>query len=154
MNDDKVKSYLPRFNKLKQLDPKPYSLRGNLMLVEKLPEPELKTRGGIVLGGIIDNGSKQINGLGADIPQFCRILDIGEGYTDDDGNVIPNSMSVQPGDIVLINRLSIKYFSLFHTFFDYKPDQIGLARDNDIQMHFKGDEGLAKYFETLNKLEE
>lgn len=137
--------YLERFQKLPKM---PATLRGNLILVEKIPEPEKKTKAGIILPS--DNSHRQLNSIGADAPNFCIVLQVGEGYVSDEGTLVPDSMETKPGDIVLLPKLSIKYFSQFADLDDYKPDTIGIAKETEVQMLFRGEGEYLEYFNQLN----
>ena len=139
--------YLERFKRLK--DKNFHTLKGNLILVEKLPEPEKKTKSGLILA--VDDGRKQINGMGADVPHFCVVLDVGEGYTDgESGSLVEGSMGVKVGDIVMVPRLSIKYFSMFADLHNYVPDTIGVTRESEIQITYASPEAYEQYFKELN----
>jgi co-chaperonin GroES (HSP10) len=140
--------YLKRFQNLDDTRSIHFLLKGNLILVEKLPEPEKRTKGGIILPS--DNSHRQLNSIGADAPNFCVVLQVGEGYYNDNGVLIEDSMDVKVGDIVLLPKLSIKYFSIFADLEDYKPDTIGIAKETEIQMIFNQVEGYYEYFRQLN----
>lgn len=144
--------YLERFKALNSKN-KPYTLKNNLLMVERLQDPEVKTKSGIIVNPV-GSGKTTIHNVLSEKPHFCIVLDVGEGYTDAEGQLIPNSMSVKVGDIVLLPSISIKYFSLFGTMKNYSADEIGLVKETEIEMHFKGEEGLSAYFRLVNKGQE
>ena len=117
-------------------------LLGNYILVEKLPEPEVKTASGIVLTGANKADRHHINDNGA-VPNFYKVLMVGRGY--DDGE-----MEVEKGDVVLLPTLSVKLFKSFGLFRSYSPNTIGITQETEIQMIFKGDEEYQEFFNKLN----
>jgi co-chaperonin GroES (HSP10) len=143
-----VKSkYLELFSKLKEGD-KFYTLKNNLVLVERIDEGERRSKSGLIID--IPNKKLSPDNILSEKPHFCVVLDVGEGYTDDSGDIIPNSMSVKPGDIILVPSISVKYFSLFGGLLDYVPDSVGLVKESEIQLHFEGKDSFEKYFKILN----
>lgn len=121
-----------------------FELIGDCILVEEIEDDEFRTQGGL----IIASGTKQINGVEADKPTFARVLWVGEGYYDDDsGKSIP--LNVEPGDVILVGRHSIKRFSVFGSIL-YSGTRIGLTRESEIQLRFKGEAGYDRFFGTLN----
>jgi co-chaperonin GroES (HSP10) len=108
----------------------------------------MKTKSGIILQ---DNTKNQFGTIGQDKPNFCIILDVGEGYYDPKTKKYDRSvMEVEVGDIVLIPKLSINYFSYFADFSDYIPDSIGITTEDSVQMSFYGMKGYESYFKGLN----
>ena len=151
MNRDIESKYLSRFADTFDLKGT-YNLKGNRLLVERILDPERTTKSGIILD-TGDNTSSQFNTIGSDKPLFFIVLDIGEGYTDDDGNISQKDMDVSIGDIIMLPKLSVKYFSIFGDLVNYVPDTIGIARESDIEIRFSGIEGYEAYFKTLNSME-
>lgn len=129
-----------------------FQLIGDCLLVEILPEAEMKTTSGI----LISQGSdRQINGFSADRPCFVRVLAVGAGYYDDgkmdEGEPKSIPLDSAPGDILLVGKTSVKYLSTFGNILSYGKNQIGLCRDSDVQIRFKGQEGHDRFFGTLDK---
>jgi co-chaperonin GroES (HSP10) len=141
----KQSKYLNAFKSTATLDS--YELVGDAILVERLPPEEKKTKSGIILDTGMDH--KQIGTIGADKPQFVHVLAVGKGfYNDVTGEDVP--LSVNPGDIILIGTNSVKWFSLLEIA-NYEPYTIGLSRESEIQLRFKGPDSYEQYFEAINK---
>lgn len=143
--------YVNAFGKLAEQAPSSYQLIGDCILVERIKEPEKKTASGIIYG--IDTGNRQLGTIAADRPHWVRVLAVGEGYYDDTTKEsVP--LNVNPGDIVLVSGISVKYFSTFGELNGCKPDEIGITRESEIQLRFKGSEGYAEAFRCLNQFVE
>jgi hypothetical protein len=81
-----------------------------------------------------------VDGLDMNKPLFVRVLAVGEGYYDETtGNEIP--LNVQVGDIILVGRIGVNFFSTFCGLVSETGNQIGLSRESEIRMRFKGEEG-------------
>ncbi len=123
-----------------------HQLIGSTLLVERVPHEEKKTAGGIIMP--TDVTSRQVNTMAADLPTFVHVVSVGRGYYNEEtGADVP--LNVEAGDIILIGALSIKWFSLLEID-GYEPYSIGLAREEDIQLRFKGLKGYQAYFSALN----
>lgn len=119
---------------------------GNIIVVEKVKLPEQKTASGIILA---EAPRAQLNTLVSDRPAFYRVLHVGAGYfdADTDADVPLNS---RPGDIVLCASTSVKLFSSFPLLGAYEPDTIGITRDEDVQIRYKGQEAFERFLIGLD----
>ena len=137
--------YLPQFTRLADVKSH-YKLVGDCLLVEQIPvEKEKKTAGGIIMQTSI---SGLTNTLDKDAPVFAHVLAVGEGFYDEDGHDVPNT--VEPGDIILIGPTSTRWFSLFEIS-NYEAYQIGITRESEVQLVYKGFEGYRKVIGALNQ---
>lgn len=145
--------YLEAFKAVAEVAREAYHLIGDNLLVEEIPEEELKTKSGLVLA---TGDRKMIDGVEANRPVFVRVLAVGEGYYQDEDKsssspqVVP--LDVNVGDIILVGKLSVAWFSAFGNLVTSKGCRIGRCRESDIAQRFKGEEGYAKYFNTLNQV--
>jgi co-chaperonin GroES (HSP10) len=138
-------NYLDQFKAMASESADAYELYGDCLLVEKLKEPERKI-GSIILA----TASGRVDSFAQDRPHFVKVLAIGKGfYNEETGQDVP--LSVAPGDIILVGPMSVKYFSMFGSLEAYEPDSIGITRESEIQLRFKGEEGYGQVFATLNK---
>lgn len=138
-------SYQKQFEGMRDDAGSHYELYGDCLLVEKLKEPERKI-GSIILASAIGRQDS----FGQDRPHFVRVLAIGKGfYNEESGEDVPVSVAV--GDIILVGPISVKYFSMFGEMESYEPDSIGITRETEIQLKFKGEEGYRQVFATLNR---
>lgn len=150
--------YLSKFLKLESnASSAPVEIVGDIIVVEKIKEPEKKTASGLIYGIDVKN---QLGTIALDKPHWVRVLAVGAGYyktseTDEGGTIeetIP--LNVTPGDIILVGQTSVKYFSTFGELAGYEADTIGLTRESEILIRFKGEEGYNSAFEQLNRAAE
>jgi hypothetical protein len=126
-------------------------LIADAILVEFIPDPEVKTKSGLLLQTKEASNDNWRNSTAADKPVLVRALKVGKGYYDNDTDeTIP--LNCSPGDILLVGRQSTKWFSHFAGITDYSPNTIGLTRESEIQARFVGgDKAYEKVSATLNK---
>jgi co-chaperonin GroES (HSP10) len=120
-------------------------LVGDCILVEEMAEEEFKTKSGIILQG----ARNQVAGLEADRPTFARVLQVGEGFYDDETGA-DVAVGVSPGDIVLVGKHALKRFSVFGKLVSSGDATVALIRESEIQMIFHGQGGFDGYFQLLN----
>jgi len=141
----KMKSkYLEQFQKLEGLRDK-FELVGDFMLIERMPQEEKKTKSGIVLAPTPGDYKSELQ---AEQPVFAHVLAVGEGFYDDEtGEDIDGK--AKPGDIILISPMCVTWFKTFGTVISEGDALVGVARENDAKMFFKGVEGYTAVFEAL-----
>jgi co-chaperonin GroES (HSP10) len=150
----KASRYLTRFKRLAEDAKDAYVLNGEFVLVESIPEEELKTKSGLIIASAKPN--TQFNSINEQKPNWVRVIAVGEGYytqdTAEDGTIVEKTvpLDVQVGDIVLLPRISIHYFSIFGELEGYEADSVGLAKASEIQLRFHGQEGYERAFRCLN----
>jgi co-chaperonin GroES (HSP10) len=134
-----VKSkYLEAFQKLRAEGASLYQLVGGVILVEEAAKPEVTTKSGIILA----ESTRNHDGFGQNRPTLIHILDVGEGYYDDEtGEAIP--VDLQPGDICLTGVQSCKWLSHFGPIVSTEGARIGLALESEIQLRFRGPDAYA-----------
>lgn len=147
----KESKYLKAFS---QTNPADIEIIGDILLIELIPDTEMTTKSGIILSAGLDKN--QINGLSADKPQFARVLMAGAGYYDDSASdsIKEVPLDTKPGDIVLVGRTSIKPFSVFGGLISNGQAQVGLCREGDVQIRFRGDDAYNRFFGALNRAAE
>lgn len=128
-----------------------FTLKGNFILIEKLPDVEIKTKSGLFVG--VKGPQMQLGTLNDNVPNACVVLEVGEGYFGDDGKPMEGSLGVEPGDVIILPKHAINYFSLFPALVNYTPNTIGLTRDDSAQFVFKGLDKYNEYCSLLNKEE-
>lgn len=136
--------YLEQFKKLEN-NKELFNFEGNFILVEKLPKREIKTKSGIIL---TKSSQLQVGTVHDNIPNFGLVLLVGEGYRDEAGELIKDSMNVKPGNVILIPEHSVVYYSYF-PISDYSHNTIGLTRESDFQMKFDSIENYNKFLDIL-----
>lgn len=136
--------YLEAFKLANGLDK--VELIGDAILVEKIPPEEKKTKSGLIVTTHLDH--KQTSTLGQDLPTFVHVIAVGKGYYDPETKEdVP--LSIQPGDIILVGQLSVKWFS-FMDIDGYEPYSVGLTREAEMQFRFKGAQAYSDYFKAIN----
>lgn len=139
MHDSK---YFERFGRLNMFDPF-MSLKGDMIMVEKLPKIERKTKSGII---IADHKSYKDNFSDAEA-EFGIVLMVGPGQVFEDGTVQP--CDSRPGDTILLPG-NVFWYSQFGHLADYEPYTIGRLRDSQVGLWFTD---YKKAFEVLNGTE-
>lgn len=138
--------YLDRFSALPASASDSFMLIGDYLLVERIDLEERRTSSGL----IVSHGStKSIHhSTEADLPVFVYILAVGNGFYDESTDkTVDNTVSV--GDICLVGRNSVRWFSDLEVK-DYMPYEVGLTREAEIHLVFKGKEGYQKVIDCLN----
>lgn len=139
--------YLEWFNTNSARIKEQTNLIGDLILVERIKMPEMKTAGGIVL---VDKAYSQINAMTSDRPVFYRVLLTGAGFYDDEtGKDVP--LEVEPGDIIQTGNISVRVYSSFPLLEAYEADTIGITRESDIHWRFKGEASFTGLLSDFNR---
>lgn len=135
--------YLEAFQKLQASNNVEFI--GDLLVVEKLSIPQARSVGDLL---VQDSDHARSAFSEATRPHLALVVAVGEGYYSDDKDV---ALNTKPGDIVLVPPQSIKYFSAFGALANYQPDTLGITRDGEVQMRFRGAEAYEQAFDILNK---
>jgi co-chaperonin GroES (HSP10) len=149
--------YLEAFEKLKTKFTDKFHLTGDCLLVESLPNLEaskevIRADGTKVSLFMTAGDTKKIDGLELNKPTFARVIACGEGfYKDQDGDMVEVPLEVKPGDVVLISPMSVKWFSILGGIVFTKEQAIGITRESEVQMHFKGEETYDHFFHNLHQ---
>ena len=140
-----MSKYLDSFKQLALEGSDSFQLIGDCLIVEELVEAnEVKTAGGIIVQGT--DGMR--DGFEQNKPTFVRVLAVGEGYYDEEGKTVP--IDANPGDIVLVGALSVKWLSTFGPIISIgKGERLGITRESEIQLRFKGQNGYDEVFRIL-----
>jgi co-chaperonin GroES (HSP10) len=119
-------------------------LTGGLMIVEVIPQAEIKTSSGIILA----QTDRQVNSVKANLPSFVRVLAVGPGYYDEEtGETTPPE--VRPGQIIMVAESSVKWWSHL-PLTGYRPMELGLSEESEAQIRFDSDESFVGFFSALN----
>jgi len=138
--------YLRAFQNLKETGNDTFQLIGDCLLVERIAEAEVKTKSGLVIATPSDHIRNSYN---ENKPLFARVILVGEGFYDSEtGQDTPLDVGV--GDIILVGQLSVQWFSTFGELDGYEHNTIGITRESEIKMRFKGEEGKQRAFQILS----
>lgn len=141
--------YLEPLQKVKEKFPK-VQLIGDLLLIQVIEDEEFKTSSGIIIAK--NTSARQITSLVDGKPTFCQVLLSGEGYYDEEGGG-DVKLDSSPGDIILVEKASIKPITVFGPLLTYGEVQLGLVKDSAVQMRFAGGPStFNEYFKELNEL--
>jgi len=148
-NGDAIQAsrYWKKFEKLRAFERKHSRqlliLKGDMLLVEKLPPIEIKMPSGLVYGTA---KSTHKGTMADDVTEFGLVLACGPGQSYEDGTVIPPDS--KPGDVVLLPG-NVGWYSMFGHIAGYENYTIGRVRDaqipiwtTDYQMTFEVINGL------------
>jgi co-chaperonin GroES (HSP10) len=119
---------------------------GDALLVEKIEEEMVKELGNGVKLYLAESKTHK-DSMASDKPVFVHVLAVGQGFYDGDKDV---PLTVRPGDIILVGQYSVKWFSHLEVE-KYAPFEIGLTRESEVQMRFKGLEAYERYVGKINK---
>lgn len=122
---------------------------GDLILVEKIEEPEEITKGGIIIQRV-GKDPREMAMLGGSETSLFTVLATGQGYTDPDGDIIIDSLGFEVGNLVAIPNVTVQYFKHLPAFQDYSPLTIGVAKAGDVRLKFKNSQQFSEYFDFLN----
>lgn len=153
MKKMKPSLYLEKFKKLANEQSDAFTLIGDFILVERIPDEEIKRKSGLIIPDMTKRTA--LNTLTGDKPNWVRVLLVGPGYysqdTDENGNITERTvpLDVKPGDIALVSQVSVRYFSTF-AIDGYEADTIGLTKESEIQLRFHGEDGYNRVFNCLN----
>lgn len=123
-----------------------FELRGSSIIVELLPEPEMKTAGGIII-------AQDKNQLHGSVLQHKAtvglVLAVGAGFYDPEtGKDIP--LEVEVGDVLLLPTFSITLLSNFPGLEGITGNSLGLVKDESILFRYKGQEAFEVASRLLN----
>lgn len=119
--------YLGYYRQLKERLPTFNRIFGSRVFVEILPNPEIKSEGGLILGASTHHRNF------TDEKSFTAavVLDVGSGYVDDDGDTVPTDVKV--GQVVEVVRTDLRYYST-HPFLggQFMKDEVASIRESAI----------------------
>ena len=134
--------YLQRFSKLASGQ---LPLRGNRLLVEVLPKEEIKSKGGLILNAASSSHKTTTEQNRA---KLAIVLASGNGYYDEEGGEdVP--LDVQPGAVILVSEMGLKYYSEFPGIQEYTGEIIALTRDSEVHASWPSVEEYKRYQEAL-----
>jgi len=139
--------YLTQFQRLQTEGAELFELRGNRLLVEMLPEEEIKTASGLVMAKDV----RQVRGssIAQNEATVALVIYVGKGYYDDStGEEVP--LDVKPGDIILTSAMGLKYYSTFPGLQGYTQNSLALTTDDNIHAVIPGFVAYEKIKGLLN----
>ncbi len=131
--------YLERFQRLAGSGT--LILKGDTILVERLPKVEMKSKSGLILG--VDVKTHKDTSADSAL-HFGVVLMVGPGQIFEDGTIQPTDS--KPGDVILLPG-NTAWYSQFGHIQDYDPYAIGRLRDSQVGLWFTD---YRKAFDILN----
>lgn len=133
--------YLSKFMNLQPNQLAKLPIAGSRLLIELMPQEEVKSSGGIYLTtGLKDN---------LQAPTVGIVLAVGEGYEDENGEPLPVDIGV--GAVVLVANFSVSAFSTFPGLIGYTGGDIAFVREGDVAASWVSIEAFDEYARELNK---
>lgn len=121
-------------------------LIGDVILVEAMPEPEIKKGSIIVSSG----NTKALDGITANLPIFVRVLLVGPGYYNEEtGADVP--LEIKAGNIIQVGRQAVDFFGAFGSILRGKDTGVGITRSDAARIVFENDETYNSFFESISK---
>jgi len=135
--------YLDRFKKWNDMSG--LELAGDQLIVEAI-ETEVKTASGIIVATPKDHVQKNFT---VAKPIWVRILYTGKGYYDpESGKDIP--LDTKAGDICMVSPSSVVWLSAFGGMMDLVPETLGMSKETEIKLRFRGDDVFQEAYRILN----
>ena len=118
-------------------------LRGSTIIVEILPDEEIKTAGGLIISAPTDH--TRGNSVNAHKLQTGRVLMTGPGYWSDE-LADYEALEVSPGSIVILPQYATEYVSTFPGIQRPTENKLGLVKMDSILAYYPSEEAynLAK----------
>lgn len=139
-------SYLDRFKALQTASSDDWYLRGDLLLVERLPAAEQKTDSGLIIAKADDHRM----GFHRKASFFVRVIYTGAGTIDPETGV-HHELDTQVGDIILIDEGNAVFFSTFGDMRGYEQETIGYTSEGSVKFCFRGQDAFERAFGILNQ---
>ena len=123
-----------------------FKLRGSTLVVELLPEPEIKTKGGLIISAPSDQvrGNTNDNKLQAGV-----VLMAGEGYYDADSNTYTPT-DIQPGAVIILPQYSAQTISKFPGISRPTQSKIVLVKEDSVLAYYTSREAFEQAEQLLN----
>lgn len=132
--------YLKAFHEATHQGAGTFEIIGDALLVESIPTGDEKTKGGIYL----PKTPGKIDGLELNKPTFVRVVAVGNGYYDEENDKLVD-LECAPGDVILVGPMAVKWFSTFGPIVSTSEVGVGLTRESEIQVRFKGIDAFNKF---------
>jgi co-chaperonin GroES (HSP10) len=138
-----TESFQKEFGILRELGEKVFKLRGSTMIVELIPDQELKTKGGIIIA--TDSDQRKGNSVEHHKLAVGRVLMTGEGYWNEEMESY-EPLEVNIGAVVVLPQFSTQFISMFPAITRPTGNKICLVKYDQILAYYPTEEAyeLAK----------
>ncbi len=135
------------FGTLRELGEKVFVLRGSTLIVEIMPEQELKTKGGLIMSAPTDH--RRGDSINAHKLEIGRVVMAGEGYWDEDTKtMLP--LEAQAGAIVILPQYSTSILSMFPGINKPTANKLAMVKMGDVLAYYPSAEAFEKAQAKLN----
>lgn len=140
-------TFTKEFNKLIELGSNVFVLRGSTIVVEILPDEEIKTAGGLVIA--TNSNHIRGNSVEAHKLKFGRVLMTGQGYWDEElKGYVP--LDVKTGAIVILPQYSTQFISTFPGIQRPTENKIALLKESDLLGYYPSEDAYQTAKAALN----
>lgn len=136
--------YFNRFKKLREAGS--FTLRGSTLIIEIIPEEEIKTESGIIL----QTADNQRSSFAQNKPVIGVVLESGEGYYNEAGEVVA-PCDTKPGAVVICPKFSTQYLSVFPGMNDPVNDSIAFVKEQEVLFYYPSMEAYTEARKALNE---
>lgn len=140
-------SFEKEFSALRELGSSHFVLRGSTLIVEIMPEEELKTKSGLYIGSVeghVKGGSVSQNKL-----EVGRVLMKGEGYWNEEKNSYED-VGLEVGAVVVLPQYSIQVISMFPGIQRPTGNKLALVKFDSVLAHYPTREAFEAAKAKLN----
>lgn len=114
-------------------------IRGSTLLVEILPDHEIKTSGGLVMA----TDARHVRGsLEEHKLRIGYVIATGEGYTMEDGVTLP--LDVKPGSIVFLPKYAVSPISVFPGLNKLTEERVAMIKEDQVLAYYPTVEAYEK----------
>lgn len=140
-----MESFEKEFSKLREMEG--FVLRGSSIIVEILPDEEIKTAGGIIIA--TDNKQVKGNSVEQHKLQVGKVLMTGPGYWDDENNT-NEPLEVTAGAIVILPQYGTQYISIFPGIQRPTANKLGMIKMDQVMAYYKTPQAYEEAKAKLN----
>lgn len=130
-------SFEKEFSALRAMGSESFVLRGSSIIVEILPDEEIKTASGLIIASDL----KHVKGDSAQAHklQVARVLMTGPGYWDADTESY-EAIDVKPGAIVILPQYGTSYISVFPGIQRPTSNKLGFIKMDQVMAYYPSEE--------------
>ena len=123
-------SFLNKF----QAASKHIKIVGNICFIEEIGGEELSKEikrddGSSTRLILAEAGKRQLGSYNEDKPLFVRVLDVGQGFVDEDGKDVPADAKI--GQVLMVPSMSVRWLSVWGGLLSTTEQRIGYGRENE-----------------------
>lgn len=144
--------YLRAFERIRKEMGDSFVLRDDILMVERIPQPEKKSKGGLIIPDVEQLMGKKMHSMSEDYPTLSLVLHCEpEYFCRKELRVVPSKHN--PGDIIYTPRWSIEWHEIFAAmdFGDGDLNNIGKVLRSEAQYIWRGPGAYEQAFTIINE---